>query len=72
MIAGVVPKNGPDGVIAIVDRAITAGVLKPGRTDSLGRILDLDLGIRPGDTGLANDAFDARATAGDPEHGRPD
>jgi AAA domain-containing protein len=61
-----VAKNSVD---ALVDRAITAGVLKPGRRDSAGRLLSLDLGVRPVDR---RTAFDPRATAGDPEHDRPE
>jgi hypothetical protein len=65
-----IPKNDVD---ALVDRAIAAGVLRPGRCDARGRILDLELGARPAASSPAQGGgFDARATAGDPEHGRGD
>jgi hypothetical protein len=66
------PHHGRLGVVkndvdALVDRALSARppVLRAARKDATGRILDLELGARPGAA-----RFDARATAGDPEHGR--
>jgi hypothetical protein len=67
-----VPKNGRNGVFALVDRALLAPVpvLKVLRRDKGERILSLGLGTHPVTNRPANGAFDARATAGDPEHGQ--
>lgn len=52
-------------VESFVLRAIRAGVLTVLQRDKSDRVLDLGLGKRPTDQ-----RFDARATAGDPEHGK--